>query len=219
MRPKGLGVIDGTSAGRMSGVRTPKSIFFALLGWLAAAVLAARAGVLGSAPGPVIAAVNFGLTAICLVLVAAIPSVRAWAAGVSLRPLVAYHLVRFVGLAFLVFALAGRLPVEWATKAAWGDIVVAILAGFVAMFFLPVDSLRRWLALFLWNLVGFADIAFVLATGIPIAVRDVTAMSPLREWPLVLLPTFVVPLILVTHIVIFVRLFKGREAMALRQTL
>ena len=200
-------------------MRTPISILAALLLWLAVSLVAARLGLLATAPGAAIALVNFGLTAFSLALVAGVPSVRQWAAGVSLRPLVAYHLVRFVGLAFLAFAVAGRLPAEWAVKAAWGDIAVAILAGFVAMFFLPVVSLRRWLVLFLWNLVGLADIAFVLATGIPIAVRDVSAMSPLREWPLVLLPTFVVPLILVTHVVIFVRLFKGREAMALRQTL
>jgi len=200
-------------------VRTPISILIALLVWLAAAVVAARAGLLASAPGPAIGLVNFALATISLIVLAAVPSARDWAAQVSLRPLVAYHLVRFVGLAFLAFAVAGRLPAEWAVKAAWGDIAVAILAGFVAMFSLPVVSIRRWIALFVWNVLGFADIVFVLATGISIAVRDVAAMSPLRDWPLVLLPTFVVPLILVTHVVIFVRLFRGREAAARRQSL
>lgn len=162
---------------------------------------------------------NFALTFAALSLLAFVPRLREWAAGASLRPWVAYHLVRFVGVAFLAFALAGRLPAGWATKAAWGDIAVAFLAGWVAMFALPVMTIRKWLVVFAWNVVGFADILFVLASGIPIAVRDVEAMSPLREWPLVLLPTFVVPLILVTHVLIFIRLFRGREAMARRQTL
>jgi hypothetical protein len=214
-----LGVLDRVPAVRISAVRPRISIALVLLAWLAAAVAVGRGGLLASAPGPAIPLVNFGLTALSLSLLASIPSARAWAAGVSLRPLVAYHLVRFVGLAFLAFAVAGRLPAAWAVKAAWGDIAVAILAGLVAMFALPVVSIRRWLVVFLWNAVGFADIVFVLATGIPIAVRNVTTMSPLREWPLVLLPTFVVPLILVTHVVVFARLFRGREAAARRQTL
>ena len=174
---------------------------------------------MASAPGPAIALVNFALTLAALSLVAFVPRLRDWAMSASLRPWVAYHVVRFVGIALLAFAVAGRLPAGWATKAAWGDIAVATLAGWVAMFALPVVTIRKWLVVFTWNLLGLADILFVLATGIPIAVRDVAAMSPLREWPLVLLPTFVVPLILVTHVLIFIRLFKGREAMARRQTL
>ncbi len=200
-------------------MRTPISIVLVLVTWFALAVAAACAGAMASAPGAAIGLVNFALTVGALLALVTIPAFREWAATASLRPWVAYHLVRFVGLAFLAFAVAGRLPAGWATKAAWGDIAVAIAAGLVAIFVLPIVSIRKWLVLFVWNLLGFADIVFVLATGIPIALRDVHAMSPLREWPLVLLPTFIVPLILVTHVLIFVRLFKGREAAALRQTL
>ncbi|HEU4725360.1 MAG TPA: hypothetical protein VFU59_08690 [Candidatus Eisenbacteria bacterium] len=200
-------------------MRTPISIVLGLGLWLAVAVAAGRAGLLASAPGAAIGFVNLTLTVATLLLVRTIPSLREWAMVASLRPWIAYHLVRFVGLAFLAFAVAGRLPADFAVKAAWGDIAVAILAGFVAMFALPVVTIRKWLVVFLWNLLGFADILFVLATAIPLAIRDVASMSPLREWPLVLLPTFIVPLILVTHVLVFVRLFKGREAMARRQTL
>lgn len=200
-------------------MRTPISIVLVLIVWFAIAVVAGLAGAMNSAPGAAIGLVNFALTIGALIAIYAVQAFREWASTASLRPWVAYHLVRFVGLALLAFAVAGRFPAAWATKAAWGDIAVAILAGLVAMLALPVMSIRKWLVVFVWNLLGFADIVFVLATGIPIALRDVQAMSPLREWPLVLLPTFIVPLILVTHVLIFVRLFKGREAAALRQTL
>lgn len=54
--------------------------------------------------------------------------------------------------------------------------------------------------------MGFVDIIFVVFSALRFGLRDWQSMHPLRELPLSLLPTFLVPLIIVSHVLIFVRL-------------
>ena len=58
--------------------------------------------------------------------------------------------------------------------------------------------------------MGLADILFVVATATRLAPADFKSMAALLEWPLSLLPAFIVPLIIFTHAVIFVRLKQMR---------
>jgi hypothetical protein len=57
-----------------------------------------------------------------------------------------------------------------------------------------------------WNVVGMLDIGFVVATAARLAAADPSSMRALLRLPLSLLPTFLVPLIIATHVWIFVRL-------------
>jgi hypothetical protein len=54
--------------------------------------------------------------------------------------------------------------------------------------------------------MGFVDIIFVVFSALRFGLRDWQSMHALRELPLSLLPTFLVPLIIVSHVLIFVRL-------------
>ncbi len=108
------------------------------------------------------------------------------------------HALRHIGLAFLVPSLtAETLPGHFAFAAAYGDFVSGLLALLVLV------ALRRhwsWALPVAWlfNIVGTLDLANAL--------RQAEAVPGLQTtW---YIPTFFVPLLLVTHAMSFSRLFK-----------
>ncbi len=119
----------------------------------------------------------------------------------ALTPLIFPHAFRHVGLAFLVPGLVAQpLPSSFAFSAAYGDFVSGLLA------LLSLVALRgRWgLALplvWLFNIVGTVDLLNTL--------RQADAVPHLQTtW---YIPTFVVPLLVVTHAMIFARLLRRRR--------
>lgn len=113
-------------------------------------------------------------------------------------PLIFPHALRHVGLAFLVPGLVVQpLPSFFATSVAYGDFASGLLA------LLSLVALRaRWgLALgvvWLFNIVGTMDLLNAL--------RQAEAVPDLgTTW---YIPTFWVPILLVTHGLIFVQLIK-----------
>jgi hypothetical protein len=127
---------------------------------------------------------------------------RGWISSVPLAWLVSVHLVRFVGFYFL-WLYHGQLPFAFAVLGGWGDIVVATLA--LVLLVLRPNSRAIYQV---WNALGFADILFVVSTATRLALSDPASMATLLRFPWSLLPTFIVPLIIFTHVVIFLRL-KG----------
>lgn len=103
----------------------------------------------------------------------------------------------------------GELPYAFAVPGGWGDITIAVLASFLILS--GAASGRRRLVFVLWNVVGLIDILFVVATAIRLALTDPLSMAALLRFPLSLLPTFVVPLVIAIHIVLFVRLKKPSD--------
>jgi len=128
--------------------------------------------------------------------------------NVDLGWLVLFHLTRlFAGVYFLVLCQHGELPCGFARPAGWGDIIVAVLA-------LAVVSATRTrfakMLLLVWNMLGLIDIIFVVFSALRFGLKDWQSMHALRELPLSLLPTFLVPLIIASHVLIFVRLTRAR---------
>ncbi len=180
----------------------------AFLGWLCFAIGVARW--LHNASASVVAAIVWTLAALVLLACWKIVPTKAWALNIDLRWLVLFHLTRLAaGVYFLVLCQHGQLPCAFATRAGWGDIIVAI-------FSLPVvAAMRARFAkrlLLVWNTVGFIDIIFVVLSALCFGLRDWQSMHALRELPLSLLPTFLVPLIIASHVLIFVRLAHARNA-------
>ncbi len=59
-------------------------------------------------------------------------------------------------------------------------------------------------ALFAWNVFGLADMLLVVAGAVRLFVTDPAAGAVMQRLPMSLLPTFVVPLVLASHVLLFV---------------
>jgi hypothetical protein len=180
-----------------------RAVVFGLSAWLCFALAVGVAGWFRNASAPAVAVTIWTLTALALLACWKIQMVRDWAAIVDLRWLIALHLTRFVGIYFLILGKRGDLPQGFAGPAGFGDILIAM----IALFILVVPRLRMLRpALLSWNTLGLVDILLVIFSALRFGLRDWQSMAPLRELPLSLLPTFIVPLIVASHVLIFVRL-------------
>ena len=83
-----------------------------------------------------------------------------------LDALVALHLTRLVGVAFLTLYLAGRLPATFALPGGIGGIVVALAAGLALIAWMPTRTVRQRWFLLAWNMVGLLDIVAVVITAL-----------------------------------------------------
>ena len=109
----------------------------------------------------------------------------------ALQPLLILHSFRFIGLAFLVPGVVSPdLPPAFAHSAAYGDIIAAILA-LLALTLLPSASgvVIAWI----FSLWGTADLfnAFYQANHAGLMAGQLGAAY--------FIPTFIVPLLLITH--------------------
>lgn len=180
--------------------------------WFLVALAVSLSGVLDGAPAPVFGVINWGLVLIVLGATYAVRALRRWVLTAPLRWLVLYHVVRFVGVAFLVMHARGELPAGFALHAGWGDIAVAVVALVVGIWAAPIAGRGGgWWTVLVWNGLGLLDILVVIGTGIRLGLADMGQMAAMTAFPFSLLPTLIVPLIIVTHVLIFVRLWHGPE--------
>ena len=178
-----------------------KSVALILGAWICLAAGAGVAGWLEKANAPIVAGIVWTLTALTLLACWKVPTLQRWTMKVELRWLVLLHLTRFVGFYFFLLCSRGELPFAFAAPAGWGDISVAALA----VLLLALSGARNWSMLIIWNTIGLTDILFVVMTALRLGLEDPQSMHALREFPLSLLPTFLVPLIIVSHVLIFFR--------------
>jgi len=119
----------------------------------------------------------------------------------AMRPLLLLHSFRFVGLAFLVPGVVSPdLPATWAGPAAYGDIVAAILA------LLALAGLKSRLGLvlvWLFNVWGSADLLYAFYQG------NQVGLEPGQLGAGYFIVTVLVPLLLVTHGLVFWLLLRG----------
>jgi putative effector of murein hydrolase LrgA (UPF0299 family) len=176
--------------------------------WLLLALVVGASGWFERATALEVAATVWGLVLLLAVLRTTWSPFRIWVETLELDALVALHLTRFVGVAFLTLYLSGRLPATFAVPAGIGDIIVALTAGLALIAWMPTRTTwQRWFLL-VWNLVGLLDIVAVVVTALSVGLKDWHGMAPLRALPLSLLPTFLVPLIIGSHAEIFRRLAR-----------
>jgi hypothetical protein len=190
----------------MQSVRFP--VVLVGCAWFIVAACAGAAGLVQKMTVPLPQVILFALTNILLLLFWGQPQFRAWALGESLRVLVAIHITRFVGIYFLILHGRGELPYAFAVPGGWGDIIVATAATLLVCFVRPQGKgLKFYL---LWNLLGFLDILMVVFTAARLGLAEPASMAALTRFPLSLLPTFLVPIIIATHILLFLRLLHPR---------
>ena len=189
--------------------RSERSLYGVLALWGALAVVAGATGMVARSPvpPPVIVA---GLTAAGIVAYAASDRTRSAVRAVPLAALVAVHLVRFVGAWFIVLYRRGELPFAFAVPGGWGDIVAAAMAAGLLAGAIPARTPARRRVLFAWNAFGLLDILFVVANAARHFLADPAQLAPFTHLPLSLLPTYFVPLIVLSHLAIFGRLRASR---------
>jgi hypothetical protein len=182
--------------------REAKFVSFVLAAWFCFALAVGIANWFQSASAPVVALTVWTLTGLVLLACWKVDPISTWAANVDLRWLVLLHTTRFVGFYFLILCRRGELSCAFAAPAGIGDIAVA--AATVIILLVPKFRASRRLLL-IWNTLGLIDIVFVVSSALRFGLSDWPSMAPLRELPLSFLPTFLVPLIIVSHVLIFVR--------------
>lgn len=188
-----------------------EKVLITVCAWLLAALIAGASGLFYSLVPPFPQAVLLGLVIVLLLVFAFAPGFRAWCLSVDVRALVLFHLTRFVGVYFLILFSQGRLPYDFAVRGGWGDIAVAAGVLILVLFVKPAGK-TGWTLYLLWNVLGFVDILFVVMTAARLAFSEPGSMDELLRLPLNLLLTFVVPIIIFTHIVIFIRLFRSAKS-------
>ncbi len=181
-------------------------LFLAAWGLLAALAGAGRLlAHLPPAGAPVLIA---GLTLAFSVALARAGWLRSAVATLSVRAILAVHLIRFLGVYFLWLHAQGRLPVEFAQRAGGGDIVAA--AGALGLLFWPEGAgFRR--ALFGWNLFGAADLFVAVGTAGWLTITRPGSTVELTELPLTLIPLWAVPVLLSSHLYLWRHRMRREE--------
>ena len=129
------------------------------------------------------------------------PELRNQPRAEALRPLLVLHSFRFIGLAFLVpGVVSAELSAAFARPAAYGDLVAAILA-LVAL--AGLQTRQGLLLVWLFNLWGTADLLFAFYNG------NSVGFAPGQLGAAYFIPTVIVPLLLITHGLVFRLLLQG----------
>jgi hypothetical protein len=192
-------------------------------GWFVIVVIMAATRVLQDGHG--IGAPGMGLAVAVPIVVmwlalVRVPSLREGMEQAPLAVLVGLHVVRVLGVSFLVLHANSRLPAPFAPVAGWGDIVAGAAAVPVAwMVYRQATGWRPMLIA--WNLFGLADLVAAIGLGVlsaPGPARLIfaepgTALMSTLPW--LLIPGFVVPLLVIAHLAIFFRLLKSTRDSAL----
>jgi len=176
--------------------------------WFGGALAAGHFLILQRVSALALPALTLFLAAIPVLAYLRVEAIRTWVDALDLRALVLLHVTRFTAIYLLVLHQRGEVPRALVVPGALGDIIVAVMALPVA--FAPLADAARHRAIVIWNVVGFVGLLLAqfsvarLALSAPVEVRGLTQL------PLSLLPTFLVPLLLASHVVIFAR--TGRAA-------
>jgi hypothetical protein len=124
----------------------------------------------------------------------------------AVTPILLVHSLRHIGLIYLLPQVVPELPPSsFSEPTAWGDVASAGAA------FLALLVVRRWNrgarpAVLLFNVIGFADLGYATwtANGIQLMSYSIGVAY--------LLPTIVVPMLLVSHVLVFWLLWKRPPA-------
>jgi hypothetical protein len=128
--------------------------------------------------------------------------------------LIGVQLYRALGVIFLILYATGKLPGLFAWPAGLGDVLVGVLAPVVAIAYRRGPRENADLV-FAWNLFGLADLVVAVTAGMlsspsPIQLFAFDLPNELvSQFPLVLIPVFLVPLSVLLHLASLSKLRRG----------
>lgn len=187
--------------------RIMQSFTAVIIGWFIAALALALSGAY-HATADRIPTIQYGLFVPIIagmLLLYRSSTVRRLLDAIPQHWLIGIQVFRILGVTFLVLHASGMLPGLFAWPAGLGDILVGVLAPAVAFAYARAPRENRTLV-YAWNILGLADLAVAVGMGL------MTSPSPLQLFafdhpnelisifPLVLIPTFLVPLSVLLHL-------------------
>ena len=137
---------------------------------------------------------------------------REFVLSLDLRVLTLTQTFRVVGVVFVILYFLGALPGVFALPAGWGDFAVGITAPLVAWYWKRPFPYRTFVA---WNVLGILDLVTAVSLGVLASATPVGALAGdvttrlMGQFPLSLIPTFFVPLLLILHLICLARVGKG----------
>jgi hypothetical protein len=190
------------------------------IGWLAVAQYLGAANTYFATTERAVPTLLFGL--LIPLAVAAIglwqsESIARLVSAIPLHWLVAAQVYRAAGGIFLVLWVDGRLPWQFALPAGIGDVATGIVAVVVAAQ-LAQNAIGARRATYAWCLFGIADLVVAISMGAmtsPGRPHLLAFDAPnllISSYPLVMVPTFAVPLALMLHSLVLLRLRRGAPA-------
>ena len=196
---------------------TAGALSVVLIAWLAVAQYLGSANVYVATGDNAVPTVLFGLLIPLIIAAAGLRlsrSVASLVAAIPLHWIVAAQVYRIGGGIFLLLWADGRLPWQFALPAGIGDVTTGIVAVVVAVLLAQKapDALR---AAYAWCLFGIADLVVALMMGAmtsPGRAHLLAFDAPnllISSYPLVMVPTFAVPLALMLHGLVLWRLRRG----------
>ena len=189
----------------------------ALIGWVAVAQYLGAANTYFAAADTAVPTVLFGLLlplAVAAIALWRSESIARLVSAIPLHWLVAAQVYRVAGGIFLVLWADGRLPWQFALPAGIGDVATGIVAVVVAAL-LARNVIGAHRATYAWCLFGIADLVVAVTMGAmtsPGRAHLLAFETPnllVTSYPLVMVPTFAVPLALMLHGLVLWRLRRG----------
>lgn len=125
------------------------------------------------------------------------PALRGRPRAEALRPVLLLHAFRYVGLAFLVPGVVSPdLPDAFARPAAYGDLATSLLA---LLGIATLGSRLGTIVVWVFNIVGTVDLLNAFYQGDRLGL----GIAPGLQGAAYFIPTVLVPLLLVTHALVF----------------
>ncbi|HKW97952.1 MAG TPA: hypothetical protein VJN43_09455 [Bryobacteraceae bacterium] len=125
---------------------------------------------------------------------------RRFALSLNPRALTFIHSWRIAGIVFVILEAYGVLPAIFALPAGYGDMFIGATAWLVAW---KLAVPRHRASFIFWQLLGSVDLvmAVTLGTTARLLSPQGVSMAAMTALPLSLVPTFLVPLLFILHLV------------------
>jgi uncharacterized membrane protein len=139
---------------------------------------------------------------------------RQFVLAADLRILTLAQTWRVGGVVFLILHRQGVLPGVFAIPAGWGDIAIGATAPFVAWAISSRKNFPKHIFV-LWNVLGILDLVMAVSLGILASASPLGILAGqlttevMGKFPLSLIPTFFVPLLIIFHLIALGRVHQS----------
>ncbi len=196
------------------------ALFMLLVIWFTVAVVIGDQALLTNANGsllPPIAITAVVPVAVFLGLYANSSRFRGFVLAQDIETLTMLQLWRVIGFVFLMLYAYGVLPGLFALPAGIGDVAIGLAAPFVVLHLRRDPNYATSSGLVRFQYLGLLDFAVAIITAglsagafASLTPGGVTS-APMDVWPLNLFPSFIVPIFIILHLTVLLKVRKLRR--------